>query len=135
MGGFATQMRAAHFLVRDGESLDGMPLPEERFAFSPGTTIWQFIDPAGNVQDVPVTSAVCRVYRPSGDTKRRLSAIDHSEILTVKAGINELSVAMLLDTGASDNYMNAKLARALGLSVRPDHQGITVRWQTVIQWE
>jgi predicted aspartyl protease len=44
----------------------------------------------------------------------------------VKVGINQLSVALLLDTGASDNYMSVRLVKSLGLLVRPDHRGIRV---------
>ena len=33
---------------------------------------------------------------------------------------------MLMDTGASDNYMDIKLVKALGLSLRPVHQNIMV---------
>jgi hypothetical protein len=51
---------------------------------------------------------------------------DNSEVLMIKAGINQLYVALLLDTGASDNYMSARLVKSLGLLVRPDHQGIKV---------
>jgi hypothetical protein len=124
--GVGTQLRSAHFLVRDGESLDGLSLPEERYAFQSGEALWQFTDPAGSVRDVPATPAIHRVYRASGDCKRSLKSIANSEILTVKAGINQLSVALLLDTGASDNYMSTRLAKSLNVAVVPDHQGLTV---------
>jgi hypothetical protein len=101
-------------------------LPEERFAYPANTVIWQYTDPMGSIRDVPPAPGIYRVYRTGCTMVRRLSAINKSDILMIKAGINQLSVALLLDTGASDNYMNIKLVKALGLSVRPDYQNIKV---------
>jgi hypothetical protein len=69
--------------------------------------IWQHVRPDGTVENV----------RPPALSYR---------VLMVKARINQSSVALLLDTGASDNYMSVRLVKSLGLLVRPDHQGIKV---------
>jgi hypothetical protein len=40
----------------------------------------------------------------------------------VKAGIHQASIQLLVDTGASSNFISAKLAKALDLPVTPDAQ-------------
>ena len=39
----AARLSMAHFLVKDYESVDGLSVPEERFAFPDKSVIWQYI--------------------------------------------------------------------------------------------
>ena len=49
-----------------------------------------------------------------------------TDILTVKAGIGRTSIKLLLDTGASKNFISKKRALELGLIVRPYNQNLVV---------
>jgi hypothetical protein len=119
-------LQSAHFLVKDTESIVDLQLPKHTYSFPKGSVLWQCKNKDGTIQDIRPPSLTYRAYHVGCGQAKTLSSVDGSEILMVKAGINQLSVALLLDTGASDNYMSVRLVKSLGLLVRPDHQGIKV---------
>ena len=128
--GLAMQRRQSYFLVKDGDhtELPGIKIPAERFVFEETERIWQFTGPDGQSITLPgdTDGARHRVYSEEGSQNCVLSSLSSSTILTVKAGINEASITLLIDTGASANFMSSKLATALDLPVRPDTQGLQI---------
>ena len=127
--GLAAHRRTAHFLCRDGDgaNLPGIKIPLEVCKFKPGTRMWKSTH-LSTGQDVLLapTETTHRVYTETPKQHCVLTALASSDVLTVKAGIHQASVVMLIDTGASANFMSSKLAAALDLPVMPDTQGLKV---------
>ncbi len=120
-------------LLRDPQSnavvtdlLHGVPLrplvPDVGQLLSPASPAWLNAD--GSVQPLPSHAALANV--PTPRVELQLAGMDFGDILTVRAGIHSSSVRMLLDTGASKNFISAQLAAALDLPVYPDRQNISL---------
>jgi hypothetical protein len=127
--GFAAERRTSHFLVRDGSctNLHGIKIPREVCMFKQGVRLWKCTDPVtGEDKLLPPTVNTYRVFTEEPKQRCLLSARTSSEVLTMRAGINQASIVMLLDTGASANFMSSTLAKALDLPVTPDTQGLRV---------
>jgi hypothetical protein len=127
--GFAAARRTAHFLVRDGSctNLHGIKIPREVCMFKQGVRLWKCTDPeTGEDKLLAPTVNTYRVFTEEPRQQCLLAARTSSEVLTMRAGINQASIVMLLDTGASANFMSSTLARTLDLPVTPDTQGLRV---------
>jgi hypothetical protein len=126
--GLAEHRRTAHFVVSDGSStnLPGLMVPVEVHSFPPGTCVWKGLDPKGAEFPLPPISATLRVFAEAESKRCVLNSLASSQVLKVKAGIHQAAISMLLDTGASANFISGKLARALDLPLTPDSQGLQV---------
>ena len=128
LAGLASHRRTAHFLIPDGTeaSLLGIKIPKEVCMFKPGVNMWKSTGPDGLDVMLGPSSETYRVFTEAPTQHCVLAAVTSSEILTVRAGIHQASIVLLLDTGASANFMSGKLAAALDLPVQPDTQGMKV---------
>jgi RNase H-like domain found in reverse transcriptase/Reverse transcriptase (RNA-dependent DNA polymerase)/Integrase zinc binding domain/gag-polyprotein putative aspartyl protease len=128
--GLSMQRRVAYFVVKDGNHTEpvGIKIPKELHVFGSDERIWQFTRPDGQDVILPTdgTGALHRVYTEESSKTCVLAALNSSNVLTVKAGINQASITMLLDTGASANFMSGRLAADLDLHIRPDTQGLSM---------
>jgi Reverse transcriptase (RNA-dependent DNA polymerase)/gag-polyprotein putative aspartyl protease len=126
--GLAEHRRTAHFMVSDGSctNLTGLKLPEEVHSFLPGTCVWKGYNPNGTEFLLPPISTTLRVFVEAESKRCTLHSMASSQVLRMKAGIHQAAISLLLDTGASANFISGRLARALDLPVQPDSQGLQV---------
>ena len=126
--GLASDRRTAHFFVRDGDgtNLPGIKVPQEVCSFKAGAKLWKCTSPEGAEVVLSPSQNTYRVFTEAACKHCVLTSLAESDVLTVKAGIHQASIKLLIDTGASANFMSGKLAQALDLPVVPDFQGLKV---------
>jgi hypothetical protein len=90
----------------------------------PASALWRNVD--GSYQPVPRHSSMVRLATPVMNLVMAAVPADAGDILTVRAGIHQTSIAVLLDTGAGNNFMSATVAAAMDLPVQPDRQNLNL---------
>lgn len=105
--GLGDSRRRVYFVVSAGDctNLTGLSLPVEVCSFPPGTVAWGSQDCLLGAVKLPPTTSTLRVFGETTSKACVLYSLGSLEVLTVKAEILQSSINLLLDTGASANFI------------------------------